>query len=70
VNQPSEDVEGKIDLYRRLAAFEDRERLLVYRDIEGYSDLEIANEMGVSIAALKSKKYRIRRTLQAALSPS
>jgi len=70
LNQPSEDIDGKIDLYRRLAAFEDRERLLVCRDLEGYSDLEIANEMGVSIAALKSKKYRIRRTLQAALSPS
>ena len=70
LSQTPEALEGKIDLRRRLAAFEDRDRFLVYRDIEGYSDREIANEMGISIAALKSKKYRIRRTLQAALSQS
>lgn len=68
-NQPSENLDGRIDLCRRLAAFEERERFLVYRDIEGYSDLQIATEMGISIAALKSKKYRIRQRLQAALSP-
>ena len=68
LSQPLPDIDRTIDLHRSLASLGHCERHVVCRDLEGYSDLEIANELELSIAALKSRKHRIRRTIQAALS--
>lgn len=67
LSQSSRDIDANIDIDRSLASIRHRERQLVYRGVEGYSDSEIAEELGVSIAAVKSRRYRLRRTLRAAL---
>lgn len=66
--QISTDIDANIDIARTLASIRHRERQLLYRGVEGYSDSEVAKELGVSIAAIKSRRYRIRQTLRAALA--
>jgi RNA polymerase sigma-70 factor, ECF subfamily len=66
--QSSGDIDMNIDIDRSLSSIRQRERQLIFRGVEGYSDSEIAKEFGVSVAAIKSRRYRVRRTLRAALA--
>jgi RNA polymerase sigma-70 factor, ECF subfamily len=68
--QSARDIDASIDIDRSLASIRYRERQLIFRSVEGHSDSEIAEELGLSIAAIKSRRYRLRKTLRAALAPS
>lgn len=58
----------RADLARALAALQPHERdLLLWRDLEGYSTLEVASMLQISERATKSRVHRARRALQAQL---
>lgn len=65
--QSAQDLDSNIALDQSLASIRHSERELVHRALQGYSNSEIAQQLGVSIAAIKSRKYRVRRMMQAML---
>jgi len=58
----------RTDLARALARLRPHERdLLIWRDLEGYSTLEVASMLRISERAVKSRVHRARRALAAEL---
>ncbi|WP_328992242.1 RNA polymerase sigma factor [Kribbella sp. NBC_01245] len=48
---------------------EDQRRVLIMRDIQGYSGRMVADALGLSTAAMKSRLHRARTTVQQTLRP-
>ena len=62
---PSHDVAGGIDLRAAVAALPPSLRaVLVLKEIEGYSHAEIADMVGISVAASKVRLHRALRALR------
>ncbi|WP_344655392.1 RNA polymerase sigma factor [Catenulispora subtropica] len=68
-----DDVLGRLETERVVAAIvalpDDLRRVLILRDVQGHSGRAVAEELGLSLAAMKSRLHRargsLRKTLQA-----
>lgn len=72
-NPEGEVAEREIEalLARAIAALEPKSReILVLRDIEGLAATEVAEVVGISVEAVKSRLHRARMALRAALLPA
>ncbi|MFE9845293.1 RNA polymerase sigma factor [Streptomyces goshikiensis] len=72
VESAEEEVLRRLEAERVAAAVaalpEDQRRVLVMRDIQGYSGRMTADALGLSTAAMKSRLHRARATVRSALS--
>lgn len=66
-----DDVLGRLEAERVVAAIvalpEDLRRVLIMRDVQGYSGRAVAEALGVSVAAMKSRLHRARESVRAAV---
>jgi RNA polymerase sigma factor (sigma-70 family) len=66
-----DDVLGRLEAERVVAAIvalpEDLRRVLIMRDVQGHSGRAVADELGLSLAAMKSRLHRARASLRTAL---
>jgi len=66
-----DDVLHRLEVERVAAAIAalppDQRQVLVLRDVQGYSGREVANALGLSIAAMKSRLHRARAAVHAYL---
>ncbi|MFF4456352.1 RNA polymerase sigma factor [Streptomyces goshikiensis] len=72
VESAEEEVMRRLEAERVAAAVaalpEDQRRVLVMRDLQGYSGRMTADALGLSTAAMKSRLHRARATVRSALS--
>ena len=47
---------------------DDQRRVLIMRDVQGYPGREVANALGLSLAAMKSRLHRARFAVQESLA--
>ncbi|MBW8805918.1 MAG: RNA polymerase sigma factor [Catenulisporales bacterium] len=66
-----DDVLGRLEAERVVAAIvalpEDLRRVLIMRDVQGHSGRAVAEALGVSVAAMKSRLHRARESVRAAV---
>lgn len=71
VSSPEDDVLARLELERIIAAIAalpaDQRKVLVLRDVQHYSGREVAEALGLSTAAMKSRLHRARQALREAL---
>ena len=69
-----EDVMQRLEVERVAAAIAglnpDLRQVLILRDVQGYSGRSVANALGLSLAAMKSRLHRARTTVRAVLDGS
>jgi RNA polymerase sigma factor (sigma-70 family) len=69
-----EDVMARLEMERVAAAIAglspDLRQALILRDVQGYSGRTVANALGLSLAAMKSRLHRARTTIRAVLDES
>jgi RNA polymerase sigma factor (sigma-70 family) len=66
-----DDVLGRLEAEQVVAAIvalpEDLRRVLIMRDVQGHSGRAVAEALGVSVAAMKSRLHRARESVRAAV---
>jgi RNA polymerase sigma-70 factor (ECF subfamily) len=69
IQVPARDINLNIDLQRALAALPAAERRIISRSLEGYSNAEIADELGVSPlkSTIRARICRARQVMQRSL---
>jgi RNA polymerase sigma factor (sigma-70 family) len=68
VSSSEDEVLDRLDAERLARAIAvlpaDQRRVLIMRDVQGYSGRAVANALGLSVAAMKSRLHRARATVQ------